>query len=339
MRRFSRVRDRHLPIDVFDSAAHDLGFEMDEEQRHAAQVLAATDQDVYLWGPPGRGKTWLMSTFVAALPPDRTRRLHFHEFFRDLHSAIRRHGNNLDSALGELLNGLDVVCFDEFHVHDPADGRFLTRLLPALFDRKIRVVVTSNHHPRALMPNPLFHDDFLPSIELIERRLAVVGVDGPVDYRSRSEHRSGFAAGMWLYPGTADRARRAGLHPPEPNARVVIPAGGRTVTARRASADELWIDFADLCSTPTAPSDYLALARAHRRWVVDGVPDLGSAGREPAQRFANVVDVLYDRDVTTTFLARTSLDTLAVDDALPVHIERIMSRLRELRQGEPIAIQ
>ncbi|EME18510.1 cell division protein ZapE [Rhodococcus triatomae] len=331
MRRPRGYRNGPIPLDVFDTAARQLGFELDAEQRRAARVLGSTGDDVYLWGPPGRGKSWLMATHFAALPTDRKRRVHFHEFFRDLHTAVRRHRYDLTAALDELLQNLDVVCFDEFHVHDPADGRFLARLLPALFDRKIRVVLTSNHPPHALMPNPLFHDTFLPTIELIERRLTVVGVDGAVDYRTRSDHRSGFAAGRWLFPGTPARARLAGLRPPGPADRVTLSTTGRSVTACRAFADELWIDFADICVRPTAPSDYLALTRSHRRWVVDGVPDLASAGAEPAQRFAGLVDVLYDRGVPTVFLARTPLHRLAVGDGMPVEVARLTSRLSELR--------
>ncbi|MFD1813344.1 cell division protein ZapE [Rhodococcus gannanensis] len=336
MRRHRRNREGPLPVDVFDTAAHELGFQLDANQQRAARVLATTRDDVYLWGPPGRGKSWLMATYFAALTTDRKRRVHFHEFFHELHSAVRRHRYDLTAALDGLLRDVEIVCFDEFHVHDPADGRFLARLLPALLDRKVRIVLTSNHRPHALMPNPLFHDTFLPTIDLIERRLTVIGVDGEVDYRSRSDHRSGFAAGRWLFPGTRDQELLAGLDRPGPGDRIVVPAAGRPVTARRASAEELWIAFTDICVRPTAPSDYLALARNHRRWVVDGVPDLESAGAEPAQRFANLVDVLHDLDVPTVFLADTPLRRLAVGSGMPVEVARMTSRLHELRHGEPV---
>jgi cell division protein ZapE len=275
-----------------------------------------------------------MATYFAALPTGRKMRMHFHEFFRDLHLAIRRHGNDLAAALDELLGDLDLVCFDEFHVHDPADGRFIARLLPTLLERKIRVILTSNYPPRSLLPNPLFHDDFIPSIELIEQALTIITIDGPIDYRTFSRHKAGFAAGWWVSPGTAEQQARLGLRPPSPGERKTLAPAGHPVHVRRATDHCLWVDFADLCENTTAPVDYLALTQQFRKWVVSDVPDLRATGREPAQRFANAVDVLYDRDITSIFLATAPLDALTDSPHLLVDIERINSRLGQLGRLE-----
>lgn len=325
---------RPLRVDpaVFDTAAQQSGFTLDAAQQRAARRLATAERGLYLWGPVGRGKSWLMATYFAALPTERKRRIHFHEFFRDLHPAIRRSRNDLTAALDELLGDLEVVCFDEFHVHDPADGRFVARLLPALFDRDIRVVLTSNYPPRELLPNPLFHDDFVPTIELIEQSLEIVAVHGPLDYRTISGHETGFAAGWWAGAGNSAHLARLGLRPPDPDEHTILHPAGHPVQVRRATDRCLWLDFTDLCERTTAPVDYLALARDHRHWVVDGVPDLRSTGREPAQRFANVVDVLYDRDVTPVFLSTVDLDALVGGSRLPLDIARVESRLGQLRR-------
>ncbi|MCQ4120017.1 cell division protein ZapE [Rhodococcus tibetensis] len=319
---------------MFDTAAEELGFALDDAQLRAAAALATGARNLYLWGPVGRGKSWLMATYFAALPTDRKMRMHFHEFFRDLHLAIRRHGNDLAAALDELLGGLDLVCFDEFHVHDPADGKFIARLLPALLDRKIRVILTSNYPPRSLLPNPMFHDDFVPAIELIEQALTIIAIDGPVDYRTISSHEAGFAAGWWVSPGTAEQQARLGLRPPSPDERRTLAPAGHPVHVRRATNQCLWVDFVDLCENTTAPVDYLALTQQFRTWVVSDVPNLRASGREPAQRFANVVDVLYDRDITSIFLSTTPLDALSDGTELPVDIERITSRLGQLGRLE-----
>ncbi|GAA4487169.1 cell division protein ZapE [Rhodococcus olei] len=329
-----------VPASAFAAAAHEQGFVLDPAQVRAIDRLTTDPgRGIYLWGPVGRGKSWLMATYFAALPTDRKVRLHFHEFFRDLHTAIRRQTGDLDAAIDDLLGDVSVVCFDEFHVHDPADGVFIGRLLPALLDRDVRLILTSNHPPGDLMPNPLFHQGFAPTIDLIERALTVVTVDGPTDYRTTSDHATGFAAGAWVTPGTHDQLGRLGLTVPPPSEQVELAPAGHPVRALRAEPGCLWFDFADLCGHTTAPADYLALASRYHRWVVDGVPDLHAAGREPAQRFANLVDVLYDHDIHTVFLAGTPLDGLATADArLPVEIARITSRLgqlRTVRTGEP----
>lgn len=309
--------------EAFDSAAEKLGLTLDAAQRLASLELVTAEGGVYLWGPVGRGKSLLMSMYFDALPTPRKRRIHFHEFFRDLHTAMRRHRYNLDSALDELLDGAEVVCFDEFHVHDPADGRFISRLLPALLSRDVEVVLTSNYPPRSLMPNPLFHDDFVPTIELIEQHLTVVTVDGPIDYRTVSGHDTGFAAGTWITPDCT--------HPhPRPDESVTVTPAGHPIRLRRATDGGLWIDFSDLCVDTTAPSDYLALTESFQHWIISGIPGLLTAGREPTQRFANVIDVLYDRDITTTFVSAVPLSEFTDGASLPHDIERIMSRLGQL---------
>ncbi|EOM76964.1 cell division protein ZapE [Rhodococcus rhodnii] len=322
-----------MSVSVFADAAERAGFPLDDAQVGAVDALAS-DSNVYLWGPPGRGKSWLLATYFDAAPTHRKLRVHFHEFFRDLHLAIRRHGNDLPAALDDLVGDADVVCFDEFHVHDPADGIFIARWLPVLLDRGVRVIVTSNYAPHALLPNPLFHDDFLPTIDLIADAFAVTAVDGPVDYRSgrghtKSSDEAGFAAGRWVVSASA--APHALRTPAAEEERTLTPAG-RPIRARRAAGGELWIDFAALCEEATAPSDYRVLAQDFPHWVIAGIPPLNTVGREPMQRFANLVDVLHDRDIVTDFLASVPLDMLYDDARLLADTDRIRSRLGLLRR-------
>jgi cell division protein ZapE len=161
----------------FRRAARERGFVLDAAQEHAVDRLAelgaragrrrrlphrAEPRGLYLWGPVGRGKSWLLDTFfeAVALPPERRRRVHFHAFFRQLHEAVRRHRDAhswhaVDAAVSELAHGVELLCFDEFHVHDPGDAMLVTRLLHELHARKVLLVSTSNYPPAGLLPNPL----------------------------------------------------------------------------------------------------------------------------------------------------------------------------------------
>lgn len=112
----------------------------------------------------------LMDRFFAGVGSKRKRRYHFHGFFAGLHGAVAELGS-IDRAVDAVLGDAELVCFDEFHVHDIGDAMLMARLLDALFARSVLLVVTSNYAPDELLPNPLFHERFLPTIARIRAHL------------------------------------------------------------------------------------------------------------------------------------------------------------------------
>ena len=61
------------------------GRQLDRAQRSAMDALAdPAGSNVYLWGPPGRGKSWLVDAHLASMSRKRVLRSHFHEFFADV---------------------------------------------------------------------------------------------------------------------------------------------------------------------------------------------------------------------------------------------------------------
>lgn len=102
---------------------------LDKEQLAAREALDALQArisggevggGIYLWGSVGRGKTMLMDEFYDGLPVGK-RRIHFHRFFADLHSRAHELGS-MGVALDHVVDGIRVLCFDEFHLDDVADA-------------------------------------------------------------------------------------------------------------------------------------------------------------------------------------------------------------------------
>ncbi|MEV6325060.1 cell division protein ZapE [Nocardia sp. NPDC051787] len=290
---------------------------------------------IYLHGRPGRGKTMLMNRFFAEIASERKRRYHFHQFFARLHAAAHESGS-IDAAVDELLGDALLICFDEFHVHDIGDAMLIARLLDVLFARRVVLVVTSNYPPHELLPNPLFHDRFVPAIERILARMDVVSVDGPIDYRalnSRKDCRTGFAAGRYIVP-----PERRTSHDVEAlsdgSGNVEIFIGARTLRAIAADGT-LVIDFADLCGVPTSAADYVVLAQRFQRWEIRDIPLLEEVPPDQAMRLVNVIDVLYDADCELTVVAAAALHELVQDVHGVPDISRLTSRLCELSQRAP----
>ena len=333
------------------------GFALEDSQQRAAVRLAAMGAEVtvrrrtlsrkaprslYLHGPVGRGKTWVMDSFFAQLDV-RKRRVHFHDFFRSLHTGT--HGSNAGSStaiqqsVDSLLDDIDVLFFDEFHVHDVGDGMFIARLLRTAAQRRIPLAVTSNYAPDELLPNPLWHDHFLPTIEAIKEMMDIVKIDGSSDFRrfpaSGSAPPQGFEsfkAGQIIKPGMPRQLGRLGLFiPSEAQSRVLTPTT-QPIVVKNSDPELLWVGFQELCGGLTSTSDYLALAETFTTWVIDGVPSPAEADAASApawQRFSNVVDVLHDQDITLFLVGPGPLDwdLDAGRSGLPVDFARIASRL------------
>lgn len=151
-----------------------------------ALLASRGSRGVYCYGPPGRGKSVVVDT-IFRLADCAKRRIHFHEFLREIASrqrAMPAHGgDSLVDATRHWLTGVDLLCFDEFHVHDIADSFLVGRFLETALGLGIRIVLTSNYASDALLPNPQYHERFRPVIDRIKRDFAIIHFDGARDYR------------------------------------------------------------------------------------------------------------------------------------------------------------
>ncbi|WP_420801200.1 cell division protein ZapE [Pseudomonas brassicae] len=302
----------------------------------AARLDTGNARSLYLHGAVGRGKSWLLDGFFQSLEHTHKRRLHFHDFFAQLHQGMFTHRHQ-DDALGatldELLQGCQVLCFDEFHVHDIGDAMLISGLFKALFERRIVVLLTSNYAPEGLLPNSLYHERFEPVIRLIKAHMQVMEVGGDQDYRSHctaGSHQR-FTQGHYLWPGST--LQRQAVNLPQGTQAVRLEVGQRHLHALFSQARTVSFSFDALCEQPTAVMDYLELARRFDHWIIEQLPDLSACSIAAQQRFINLVDVLYDQDKHLVLIGqqplRESLGGSAVD------LARTRSRLGQLNTLGP----
>lgn len=278
---------------------------------------------VYVYGPPGTGKTTLLDGAHAMNP--RSVRWHCAEFFRAVHSELPRHGRNMEATVAALTGKARAVFFDEFHVHDVADAIYLDRALQWWAGHRVRVVATSNYPPAELLPNPLLHQAAEPVISRIEATFRVVELDEGVDHRLEICHgggvpgNGGFASGAWL-PMVSHAPATGTVEVSGRSLPVLAPNGGRMLVST----------FAALCEAPRSTSDYLALLSRQEAVVIHDVPDPALLGREPGQRFANLVDVAYDHDVPLIVHSDGGPERLHDAGVPPLDVARTVSRLSVL---------
>ncbi|MBI2381698.1 MAG: cell division protein ZapE [Gammaproteobacteria bacterium] len=348
------------------------GFHPDAAQERAALALEDCHQalhgsgskprGVYLWGPVGRGKTWLMDGFHRSLGVP-ARRQHFHHFMRWVHRRLHALSGTpepLAALADELAAEARVLCFDELFIADIGDAMLLGGLLQALFARGLVLVATSNQPPAELYKDGFNRERLMPALAALERHMHVLAVDGDRDHR--------------LYPGRARTrywvktaeggsaleaafaAESAGL----PESTEPLELGRREIAVRRRSDKAVWLDYAELCGAPLAALDFIELCERFPAILLGEVPALSGRAREPriargtedgaarvaagdrvlpalsprddgVRRFIALVDECYDRRRPLFLEAAVPLDELYVEGGLEFPFRRALSRLKEMQ--------
>ena len=299
------------------------------------------ERGLYLWGGVGRGKTWLMDMFFESLPFPEKRRRHFHRFMHDVHTELKGLQNQespLEAVAERMAGDTRVLCFDEFFVTDIADAMILGGLFEGLFKRGVTLVATSNTPPRDLYKDGLQRQRFLPAIDLIERHVEVLNVDGATDYRLRQLTQ----AGTYLLATAPDTPQRlealfAELARYGASTGGTIEIEGRSIPVVRQSSSAVWFDFESICGGPRSQDDYIEIAREYQSVIVSDVPILEPVRENQARRFIALVDELYDRNVNLIVSAAALPVELYRGDRLTFPFERTVSRLIEMQSEDYLA--
>jgi len=288
---------------------------------------------VYLWGPVGRGKSFLMDAFYLCVPLVRKRRVHFHHFMREIHrelDEVKGTEDPLAEVAARTARRYRLVCFDEFHVSDIADAMILGRFLEQAMERGVEFVMTSNYHPDQLYPNGLQRERFQPAIELIKQRLDVVGVDNGTDYRRLKLERLQV---YYIDNEAVFDAIFARLKDVEEE-RQPLDVEGRQIPYRKRAGGLVWFDFAVLCGGPRSYADYVDLARRFHTVMLSGVPRMSGKQADAARRFTWLVDVFYDDRVKLVVSSEAQPEALFPEGENAAEFQRTVSRLHEMQSVE-----
>ncbi len=294
---------------------------------------------LYLWGGVGRGKSMLMDLFVDTLGDIPVRRVHFHAFMQEIHSAMHEaRKTGVDDAIApvaaDVVASVKVLAFDEMQITDITDAMIVGRLFEALFAAGVVVVTTSNRVPDDLYKHGLNRQLFLPFIAMIKEKLVVHELASPNDYRQNrlggsqvyfspvnAEARSAISA-IW-----ADLTGNAG-------GPLDITVKGRVVTLPAFHNGVGRAPFYELCSKPLGPADFLAIAEKTKVLIIEDIPRLGRSNFNEAKRFVTLIDALYEAKVRLICSAAAEPEMLYVEGEGTFEFERTASRLREMQDKD-----
>ena len=293
---------------------------------------------LYLWGGTGRGKTYLVDKFYDCLPGDKKHRVHFHRFMLEIHQqlgALAKTPDPLKVIAEQLSNNMQVLCLDEFHVHDIADAMLLAGLLEAMFEKGITLVATSNIAIQDLYKNGLQRERFMSAIALLDQYCDEFDLGDGTDYRfnilDQSDH-------FYLYD--SDETKRAGIEylskkftelaPCQAKTKRTIEINKRHIHYNLYADDIIWFDFHELCQTNRSAYDYIELAERFHTIILSNITVMHEADDAAAKRFVHLIDAIYDHNVKFLATAEATPQELYTGQRMHFAFDRTISRLTEM---------
>ena len=302
----------------------------------------------YVWGAVGRGKTMLMDLLVENARIDAKRRVHFHEFMDEVHTAIAEFRKKTADVKGRrdpvpavvkpIIAETRLLCLDEFHVTDITNAMLLGRLFEALFAGGVTLVATSNIPPDDIYRDGLNRQLVLPFIDMLKARTKVLELKAASDYRHlKLAGQTVFAFGPPEETEPEMDAMLDHLTGGQKGHKGAVRVLGRDIIVPRQAMGVARFSFADLCEAPLGSRDYLRLAETFHTFVLDAVPVLDTTNANAAQRFILLIDTLYDRGVKLAAGFAVPLDELSTDTRMGFSFARCRSRLAEMQSADYLA--
>lgn len=356
-----------------ESYQHDLErstFKADAAQRHAVELtnalyeklLIENQQDssnnnfwsglfkkkpeyingLYFWGGTGRGKTYLIDCFYECIPFKEKHRIHFHHFMLDIHEQLRtlpKSPNPLAIVGEKFAAQYQLLCLDEFHIHDIADAMLMVGLLKILVDNGVTIVASSNIAIQDLYKNGLQRERFLSVIDLLKQVTTEYDLGDDVDYRFNILEKS-----TTYFEGLDDKTHNKvdkcfeSIAPVKAKHNRQIEINNRKLNYLAQADDTIWFDYSAICETARSAHDYIEIAQDYTTVVISNIPIMDESYDSAAKRFIHLIDALYDHNVKLICSAAGAPAELYTAKRLAFAFERTVSRLTEMQTTNYLAL-
>jgi cell division protein ZapE len=265
----------------------------------------------------------------------------------DIHhqlAVLPKSPNPLEIIALQLSKDIDVLCLDEFHVHDIADAMLLAGLLKSMFERGITLVATSNIAIQNLYENGLQRERFMYAIELLSKYTHEFNLGDGTDYRFNilgdsehfyiiDEHRTKDMAETFL------KEKFLELAPCQPKTNRSIDVNNRKINYILCADDVIWFDFHELCQTHRSAHDYIEIAERFNTVLLSNIPIFNEQDDAAAKRFIHLIDAIYDHNVNFLASAIAEPKNLYCGERMKFAFDRTISRLTEMDTGQYLKLE
>ncbi len=285
----------------------------------------------YLHGGVGVGKTMILDFFYKNLKTSK-KRSHFNEFMIEFHDYKHKNSNNsVKSFAKNLKKNFELIYLDEFQVTNIVDAMILGNLFKAIFDEKIKVLISSNTKVEDLYKDGLQREQFTPFIKIIKKHSIEKELLLNEDYRKINSkklqraffpisEKTTFVINQYFRELTKNKKKN----------RLKVETKGRFFYIDEFYEGIARFQFNELCYKKLAAEDYLNLATKCDYIFIENIPSFNEDNVNEQQRFITLIDILYDKKIPLLVSLFVSLENIGSANVLKKTFKRTKSRIYEL---------
>ena len=287
----------------------------------------------YLVGDVGVGKTMILNFFFNLLK-EKKLRLHFNEFMVNFHDYIFQNKdkeNGVTNFVKDLSNKVEILYFDEFQVTNIVDAMILGKLFEKIFDKKIKVIFSSNIKINELYEDGLQREQFIPFIKILENNCYQKELFINEDYRSNKnkdlqrflspiDQSTNFTFNKFFRKITKNKNKTV----------KTLEIKGRKLVIQNYYDNVAKFNFDELCNRNLGSEDYISVANNCDFIFIENLPDFNESNSNQQQRFVSLIDIIYEKKIPLMITSKVKLEKINSSKSMKEPFKRTVSRLYEL---------
>jgi cell division protein ZapE len=287
----------------------------------------------YLVGDVGVGKTMILDFFFNQLE-EKKLRLHFNQFMVNFHDYIFKNKDKESGVINfvkDLSSKVKILYFDEFQVTNIVDAMILGRLFEKIFDKKIKVIFSSNIKINDLYKDGLQREQFIPFIKILKLNCYQKELFINEDYRSSKnkdierflspiDQSTNFAFNKFFRKITKNKKKIT----------KILEVKGRKIEIQNFYENISKFNFSELCNRNLGSEDYISIANNCNFIFIENLPNFNEDNSNQQQRFITLIDIIYEKKIPLMITSQVNLESINSSKSLKEPFKRTVSRLYEL---------
>ena len=207
----------------------------------------------------------------------------------------------------------------------------LGKLFEKIFDKKIKVIFSSNIKINELYEDGLQREQFIPFIKILENNCYQKELFINEDYRSNKnkdlqrflspiDQSTNFTFNKFFRKITKNKNKTV----------KTLEIKGRKLVIQNYYDNVAKFNFDELCNRNLGSEDYISVANNCDFIFIENLPDFNESNSNQQQRFVSLIDIIYEKKIPLMITSKVKLEKINSSKSMKEPFKRTVSRLYEL---------